>query len=76
LHHTAQSIENCLGRKVLGGNKIDEVLLAILLLQGCQKTIVLGHAGIARLLENVIDLRIGMFEILREKLELSSISQP
>jgi hypothetical protein len=32
LHHTAQSIENCLRRKILGGYKIDKMLLAPCLL--------------------------------------------
>jgi hypothetical protein len=33
LHHTAESIEDSLRSKVLGGNQVDEVLLAAFLLE-------------------------------------------
>jgi hypothetical protein len=64
LHHTSKSIEHSLGRKVLRGNEIDEVLLPSFLLHiCCQNWMRVEGRGETYILENAIDSRVCMFKI-------------
>lgn len=64
LHHTAQGIEDGLGGEVLGGDQVNEVLLAVFLLElvsaGCPVGCPESH--MTYLLEDVEDGRVGVLQ--------------
>lgn len=71
LHNTAKRIENSLRCEVLRGNQVDEVLLALLLLQHDHGKLQSRTAAWWRepyLLDDLIDGRIGLLKVLREHL--------